>query len=122
MPSLPQEIVVSLLSELLHLRRDLIVQDIGELLQLGSLLCNGLSRVIFHVVVQTGTSGLLNHADELFWPQIDDLGDLSLLDQEVGVINVEVDTFENVLDLGVGDLGSVEEVLGCDVDTTGEDL
>jgi len=40
----------------------------------------------------------------------------------VGVVNVEMDAFEDVLDIRVGDFGSIEEVFTGDVQTTAEDL
>jgi len=92
-----------LLLQLLDHWRDVLAQNPLNLVQLRVLLLNDGQSVGFFHVVGLGAGSLLDHGQDLYGLHVQHLGDFALHNQEVRVVDIQLDTAEEIADtLGCG--------------------
>jgi hypothetical protein len=84
----------SICVQLLHLRFDRSIQNLIDSLQFLLFLFDDLFRLQLSFVVICSSRSLLDHSKQLKRLQVDDLSNLTLLDQEMRVFDVELHTSE----------------------------
>mmetsp|Transcript_1380 Transcript_1380/g.3745 ORF Transcript_1380/g.3745 Transcript_1380/m.3745 type:complete len:293 (+) Transcript_1380:2893-3771(+) len=106
----PKHVVGALPLELLQSRRDFLSKQPVDFINLVLLLLQCANSPSLLVLVHAGARCLLDHAEGLLRLHIDDLGDAALHDQEVGIVHVQRDRVEEVLDLVLLHVVRVEQV------------
>jgi hypothetical protein len=107
----PLHVGVPVLAQTLHGGDDLLLKDAVDLLQLGVLLVDrAQGRLLLHLE-HSRAGGLFDHRKDLWWLHVKHLSDLSLHDEEVRIVDVELDGVKEGLDLISARVVSIDQVL-----------
>ena len=107
----PCLVLFPLLADLADLGFNAVLQQLVDHSQLFFLFVHHVLRLLLDLIVVGCSCSLLNHAQQLNWLEVDDFSDLTLLDQEMRVIDVERYTSEEVLYFGECRSGAIDEKL-----------